>query len=90
MAETTLERKVAILADLWMVYRDEEEWQDFVQFSDLGLPLAFMLDNGIVPMRAILNTPSEELIHETFDLLLKGLEIKEDTGFDSLDDVLGL
>lgn len=90
MAETTLERKVAILADLWMVYRDEEEWQDFIEFSDLGLPLAFMVDNNIVPMRGILNTSAEELIHDTFTLLLKSVEINEDTGFDSLDDVLGL
>ncbi len=90
MAETPLERKVAILADLWMVYREEEEWQDFIAFSDLGLPLAFMLDNEIVPIRGIQGSPAEELIHDTFELLLKGLDINEDTGFDSLEDVLGL
>jgi hypothetical protein len=90
VAETPLERKVAILADLWMVYREEEEWQDFIAFSDLGLPLAFMLDNEIVPIRGIQGSPAEELIHDTFELLLKGLDINEDTGFDSLEDVLGL
>jgi hypothetical protein len=73
-----------------MVYREEEEWQDFIAFSDLGLPLAFMLDNEIVPIRGIQGSPAEELIHDTFELLLKGLDINEDTGFDSLEDVLGL
>lgn len=85
---TTFDNKIAILADLWMIYRDEPEWKDFIEFHDLGLPLAFMLDNNLVYRNSITSQPAEELINETFALLLKGLDIAEDTGFDSLDDIV--
>lgn len=86
--QTTFDNKIAILADLWMIYRDEPEWKDFIDFHDLGLPLAFMLDNNLIYRNTISNQPAEELINETFALLLKGLDIAEDTGFDSLDDIV--
>lgn len=86
--QTTFDNKIGILADLWMIYRDEPEWKEFIEFHDLGLPLAFMLDNSLVYRNTIMNQPAEELIHETFALLLKGLDIAEDTGFDSLDDLV--
>jgi hypothetical protein len=85
---TTFDNKIAILADLWMVYRDEAEWKDFIDFHDLGLPLAFMLDNNLIYRNVIMGSPAEQLIHETFELLLKGLDIPEDTGFDCLDDIV--
>jgi len=85
---TTFDNKIAILADLWMVYRDEPEWKDFIDFHDLGLPLAFMLDNNLIYRNVIMGSPAEELINETFALLLKGLDIPEDTGFDNLDDIV--
>lgn len=85
---TTFDNKIGILADLWMIYRDEAEWKDFIDFHDLGLPLAFMLDNNLVYRNSIVNTPAENLINETFELLLRGLDILEDTGFDCLDDIV--
>lgn len=86
--QTTFDNKIGILADLWMIYRDEPEWKEFIDFHDLGLPLAFMLDNNLIYRNTISNQPAEELINETFALLLKGLDIAEDTGFDSLDDIV--
>jgi hypothetical protein len=86
--QTTFDNKIGILADLWMIYRDEEAWKDFIDFHDLGLPLAFMLDNNLIYRNTITDSPAEELINETFALLLKGLDIPEDTGFESLDDIV--
>lgn len=80
---TTFENKCYILADLWMNYRDDEEFADFVEYADLGLPLAYMLDNNLV--KTINN--SEKFIEEVFDVLLSSLDIKEDTGFDNLRDL---
>jgi hypothetical protein len=84
---TTITNKAIILADLWLNYRDDEEFQDFVEYNDLGLPLAYMLANNIVK-----STPqADKFISETFDLLLAGLGIEDDEdGFEVLDDVLGL
>jgi hypothetical protein len=50
MAETSFENKVGILSYLWMNYRDHEDWKDFIEYNDLGLPLAYMLDNQVVEL----------------------------------------
>ncbi len=85
MAETTYSDKIEILADLWLNYKHDEEFQDFVEYNDIGLPLAYAIANGIVKNTDL----AEGYIVETFDLLLAGLEIDEDTGFETLDDLLG-
>ena len=82
---TTFSNKCYILGELWLSYRDDEQFKDFIDYNDIGLPLAYMLDSKIVEPNEI----AEQFINETFDLFLNALEI-EDTGFDNLDDVLGL
>jgi hypothetical protein len=83
--ETTFDNKVAILSQLWLDYRDDEEFTDFIEYNDLGLPLAYAISTNIVK-----STPTaEKFINETFDLLLAGLDV-EDTGFETLEDVLEL
>lgn len=82
MAETTFEIKCEILADLWLNYRSDEEFADFIEYNDIGLPLAYAIANSIVESNEI----AQRFIEETFDLLMAGLEI-EDTGFDSIEDV---
>jgi hypothetical protein len=83
---TTFENKAEILSDLWLNYKDDEVFLDFIEYNDLGLPLAYAFANQIVA-----NTDKlEKFIDETFDLLLSGLEVEEDTGFESLDEILGL
>ena len=85
MTPTTYSNKLNILADLWLNYKDEPDFQDFIEYNDLGLPLAYAIGEDIVK-----TTPTaEKFINETFDLLLAGLET-EDTGFETLDDLLSL
>ncbi len=36
--KTTFENKCDILSDLWMNYRFEKQFEDFVNYNDLGLP----------------------------------------------------
>jgi hypothetical protein len=82
---TTYSDKLSILADLWLNYKQDEEFTDFVEYNDIGLPLAYVLANEIVKSTDL----AEKFVNETFDLLLAGLEITEDTGFETLDDLLG-
>jgi len=82
---TPLSSRAQILGDLWMNYRDDEEFLDFIEYNDLGLPLAYALANGIVEKAT---SAAETLIDETFELLLGALEIPQDEGFESLDDLL--
>lgn len=80
---TPYSNKIGILAELWMNYRDDPDFIDFIEYNDLGLPLAYMLDSKIVE-----STPmAEAFINETFALLLAGLET-EDENYESLDDLL--
>lgn len=83
MSNTTFENKCGILSDLWMQYRFEKEFEDFIDYNDMGLPLAFFIDEDLVK-------PSEmarAMVDESFALLLASLK-KEDEGFESLDDLL--
>jgi len=82
MNTTTQENKANILADLWMNYRDDENFEDFISYNDLGLPLAYLLSAGVVKS----TEQADKFVNETFDLLLASLEV-EDTGFDNIDDI---
>lgn len=80
---TTFENKCAILSDLWMGYRVDKKFEDFVEYNDIGLPLAFLVDEELVKPAP----QAKAMIDETFDLLIAALGV-EDTGFDSLDEMM--
>ncbi len=76
--------KAQILADLWMEYRDHESFKSFVNYNDLGLPLAYCYANSIVTEQRNGAIP---LIEEAFRLLLELLGL-QDVGYQNLDEVL--
>ena len=81
--ENTWENKCNILSDLWLSYRQEQQFKDFVSYNDLGLPLGFLISEDLV-------TPNElakQMVEETYSLLLATLE-REDGEFESIDDLL--
>lgn len=76
--------KIKILSELWLGYREDEQFGDFVEYNDIGLPLAYMLDNDIVK-----STPmAERFINETYDLLITALGLVDDKTYESVDDML--
>ena len=82
-AATPFSNRCDILAELWVTYKGDPEFQDFFEYNDLGLPIAYAISTEIVGI-----TPKAEMfIDETWELLLSGLEM-EDSGFDSLADIL--
>lgn len=80
---TPYSNKCEILAELWLDYRQDEEFKDFIEYNDLGLPLAYAIHNGIVESNGI----AEGFIEETFTVLLSALGT-EDTGFSTLAELL--
>jgi hypothetical protein len=74
-----------ILGELWVAYKGDPEFEDFISYNDLGLPLAYAISTDIVKT----SPKAEMFINETWEVLLSGLEIA-DEGYDSLDDILGL
>jgi hypothetical protein len=83
---TTFSAKCKILSDLWIRYRNEETLEDFFNYNDISLPLAFLLDENIISEK---NSAIESFIEETFMLFLKAVEM-DDEGFEELDEILGL
>ena len=72
--------KCSILNQLWSDYRYDEDFEDFIEYNDIGLPLASFIDEGLVD-----TTPRAEIyINESFDLLVAALDI-EDKDYDSLE-----
>lgn len=80
---TSFDGKCVILSDLWLNHRDEKRFEDYVSYSDLGLPLAYAISNGIVEQTSL----AENFVDEAWTLLLSGLGL-EDTGFDDLYDII--
>lgn len=81
---TTFLNKVAILNDLWLNHRFDENLIEFVEFNDLGLPFANSVSEGNQA------TPEMEMaIEETFDSLLEEFNI-QDVGFETLSDLIGV
>lgn len=81
--ENTWENKCNILSDLWLSYRQEEEFKDFVSYNDLGLPLGFLISENLVTP----NDLAKQMVEETYSLLLATLGT-DDGDFDSIDDLM--
>ena len=82
---TPFSKKCEIFGELWLKYRSEEELEDFLEYNDLGLPIAYAIANDIVKSTDL----AKSFVEETFDLLITSLKV-EDTGWDNLDDLLSM
>ena len=72
-----------ILGVLYANYKEDEEFKDFIDFNDLGLPLAYFASERLCEV----SDDGARYIMETWILFLKGLGL-EDTGvWDNLEDV---
>lgn len=81
---TSFEKKCEILGALWSEFREEEDWEDFFETNDLGLPLSFMLDMGLVSNPSPL---AKSFIEHSFELLLARAKL-EDVGWESLEEMI--
>jgi hypothetical protein len=82
MRETTQENKAEILGDLWLNHKTDPNFEDFISYNDLGLPLAYAISMNIIEATEL----SDKLVNETFTLLLENFEV-EDQGFVNLEDI---
>jgi hypothetical protein len=80
---TNFSNKAGILADLWINFRDQEEFADFIEYNDIGLPLAYYIHTEIV-----LPTQQAELyVEETFNLLCAALDLDLDGDYETLNEM---
>jgi hypothetical protein len=79
---TNFTNKCEILGQFYSQYREIKDFADFMEFNDLGLPLAYFISENLVEV----SDDGARYISETWDLFIASLEI-EDTGFETLEDV---
>lgn len=72
-----------ILSQLYINYKDEEDFEDFIEFNDLGLPLAYFASEGLCEV----SDDGKKYIMETWELFITSLGI-QDEGFEDLEEVL--
>jgi len=75
--------KAGILGQLWIEFRADEDFTDFIEYNDLGLPMSYMVAEGLIKE---CSPTGESLIEETFVMFCELLEITEDD-FDALDEI---
>ena len=84
----TFERKVSILSELWMEYRNEEAFQDLFAYNDIGFPLAWAFNAGIVESSY---PDAEMMINDTWKMFLGllGLDVidEEQQDWENLEQV---
>ena len=80
---TDFSTKASILADLWINFRDDEELEDFCQYNDIGLPLAYFIHTELVKS----TEAAAGYIDETFNLLCAALNLDLDGDYESLNDM---
>jgi hypothetical protein len=71
-----------ILGQLYSNYKEDENFKDFIEYNDMGLPLAYLASESLCDV-----TPDGgRYITETWSLFIDMLGV-EDTGFENLDDL---
>jgi hypothetical protein len=80
---TDFSNKAGILADLWINYRDEEQFADFIEYNDVGLPLAYFVSTEL----ARVEDQGKMYIEETFNLLCAALGLDMEVEYTSLNEM---
>jgi hypothetical protein len=76
-----------ILGQLYEGYKEEKDFKAFIEFNDLGLPLAYLTSQGLVMQ---VSDDGKRYIFETFEMFLESIKLTEDDIIEgmTLDEVL--
>lgn len=75
--------KTGILGQLWIDFRDDDNFSAFMDYNDIGVPMAYYLAEGLVTS---LTPLGEQYVEESIDMMFKLLEITE-AEVDELDEI---
>lgn len=76
-----------ILGELYENYKEEKDFRAFIEYNDLGLPLAYLTAQGLV---IEVSDDGRRYIADTFEMFIKSIKLTEDDVLDgmTLDEVL--
>ncbi len=86
---TDFATQCVILGELYEKYREEKDFLAFIEFNDLGLPLAYLTAQGLV---VEVSDDGRRYIFDTFTMFLESIKLGEDDIVDgmTLDEVFAL
>lgn len=79
--------KTGVLGELWLEFKEDENFREFIKYNDIGLPLAYYVAEGLTQG---LTPLGEQYIIETFDMLMQLLTLSEEEIDRELDDLVSL
>ena len=82
---TDFDTQCEILSDLWLNYKDNDQLKDFLEYNDLGLPLAYLIHTDL----ARVTDDGIPYVEETFNLLCTALDLDMEAEYVSLNEMLG-
>jgi hypothetical protein len=82
MSKTTFSKKCEILGTLWSFYKDTDNdtWQEFFSWADLGLPMAYLSWQKMVTIKA----EHKGLIDDAWNVFCEMIEIDADASYTNL------
>ena len=70
------DNKAAIVAECWMVVREQEPWQELLKYGDLGFPLAYSHDKGIVVLEE--ESKGKGFVEDVYTVMLATLGVPDE------------
>jgi len=80
---TPFDTQCEILADLWLNYRNDESVEPLFEYFDMGFPLAFGYNQGIIKLEPV----AKSFVEMAWHGVLEAFGHEEDTGFESVVEV---
>lgn len=66
--------KERIVSQAWFVIMANDEWKDVAKFGDIGFPLAYAAQQGIVTMKP----DAKVFVEEVYGILLQSFDIPDE------------
>ena len=79
-------KKLTILSNVYLHYRDVDEFKEFAEYNDLGLPLAHVCAEGLAEIKP----DGVVYIEQTYDLLVDAMGLDPDVEYRSIEDMIDL
>jgi hypothetical protein len=76
--------KAGVLGQLWIDFREDEDFSEFMNYNDMGLPMSYMLASGLIKE---LTPLGEQYINESFDMFINLIEVTENEITDVLPEI---
>ena len=86
---TDFATQCVILGELYENYKEAKDFKAFIEYNDLGLPLAYLIAQGLV---VEVSDDGKRYIFDTFEMFLESIKLSEDDIIEgmTLDEVFSL